>query len=106
MSKESRAAFKEFPEWFNKNIFKNVRIAHPFFIDPLWEEDRYIFDFNLFNNNYKVRIMLGYDRFLSYYKKCYENKEMTFHEVADSILSEFWSELHGYVKRELRGNKT
>lgn len=106
MNHPIKEAFNEFPEWFNKNIFKNVRIEHPFSVDPLWEDDRYIFDFNLFNNNYKVRIMLSYDRFSSYYrKKCYENKEITFHEVADSILNEFWLELRSYVKRELRGRE-
>lgn len=106
MSHPVKEAFDEFPEWFNKNIFKNVRIERPFSIDPLWENDRYIFDFNLFNNNYKVRVILSYDRFSSYYRKrCYENKEITFHEVADSILNEFWMELHSYVKRELREKK-
>ena len=104
MSHPVKEAFDEFPEWFNKNIFKNVHIEHPFSVDQLQENDCYIFDFNLFNNNYKVRVMLSYDKFSSYYRKrCYEIKEITFHEVADSILDEFWMELRSYVKRELRG---
>ena len=97
-----REIFKEFPKWFNENIWKNVRIEQPISMNP-WEDDYYIFDFNLFNNQYKVRIMLSFDRFYECYKRCYENKERTFWLMSEIINNEFWTELRRYADQQLRG---
>ena len=100
-----RQAFNEFPEWFTKNKWKNVRIEHPFMTNPDWENDFLIFDFSLFNNIYRVRIMLSLERFDRCYRRCYEDKEKTFWLMSEKITNEFWTELQRYVDQQLRGRK-